>query len=159
MHGSSCVTSGAFEPVCGEMFGHILVFPSPTSWMLSYFSCSLFVWGYTPHILLCWLLKRWTTTGYFWNSIGSCVSSNVFEHACVEIFGHMLALFVSHVWNHQIQHCSIMSYTTLAFLLSCIHVNAANLLNITCILVPTSMIIERLKWTWFPFPWWESHRL
>ena len=27
---SSCVTSGAFEFVCGEIFGHIMVFSSPT---------------------------------------------------------------------------------------------------------------------------------
>ena len=75
----------------------------------------------------------------------SCVISGAFEPVCGEVFGNILALSVSHIWNHQILHCSIISHTTSTSSLSCIHVNTTSLLSITCTLVVIGVILERLE--------------
>jgi len=126
--GSSCVTSGVFVHVHGKFGAYLCV--SKSNWLNVMIFWFFYIHlGYTPQILLCWLLKCRPSTNYVWNSTGSCVTSSAF--VCGEDFGHSLALFVSYVWNHQLQHCSIMSHTTLTSLISCIYVNTTNLINIT----------------------------
>ena len=58
---------------------------------------------------------------------------------------------MSHVWNNQFRHFSIMSHTTLIPLISHIHANTTYLLNITCTLVATNVILERSECTHIVF--------
>ena len=141
--GSSCATSGAFVHVKGDFWAHLGISKSNRldAVIFRFFFIHL---GHTPQILLRWLLRCWTSTG-------SCVIGGAFEHVCKEIFGHIMALFVSHACSHQVHHRSIMSQTTLTSLLSCIHVSTTNLLNIKCTLVVTCVILKRLECTWISF--------
>ena len=56
-------------------------------------------------------------------------------------------LFVSHVWNRQFRHFSIISHSSINSLLLHIHVNTIDILIIMCTLVATCVILERSKCT------------